>query len=412
MSYSFLCIKNYYPEYLKFFYQNQDNEVIKSLDYDRLKNKIHKDLFAQANFYEKHLTNLGVNAKSIIANDSILQKKWASENNLKITKYWLKEIIYAQIKLNKPEVLYFQDHIFTADELKNLKRDFPFIKLLFGFCCSPFQHLLEILSTYDFVITCTPCMVKEFSLHKIRAYLMYHAFEPSVLDIVKPSVFEKRETDLIFMGQLNPLKNFHIERIKLLNELANQKRKINVHSNLQKGIKKKLAKLIFPLLNFSIRNQKCKEILLGNKKLNYIYTAHSQRNILISQELKKNIKDPIFGKNMYNELGKAKIGLNVHIDMAGCCAGNIRLFEVTGMGACLLTDAKDNMKDLFNTDEMVMYDNAEDAMEKISWLLNNPKKLSDIAHKGQQRTLKDHNYQNRTIFLNKLILKKLKRSQP
>ncbi len=50
---------------------------------------------------------------------------------------------------------------------------------------------------------------------------------------------------------------------------------------------------------------------------------------------------------MYQVLRRSRITLNSHIDLAGREAGNMRLFEATGVGAFLLTDFKDNLHTLF-----------------------------------------------------------------
>ena len=56
---------------------------------------------------------------------------------------------------------------------------------------------------------------------------------------------------------------------------------------------------------------------------------------------------------MYQVLRRSTITLNSHIDMAGREAGNMRLFEATGVGAFLLTDFKDNLHTLFAPDREV-----------------------------------------------------------
>ena len=45
--------------------------------------------------------------------------------------------------------------------------------------------------------------------------------------------------------------------------------------------------------------------------------------------------------------------------------------------------------------EIVSYRNVADAVEKIGFLLQNPKEALQIAQAGQKRVLRDHNHQNR-----------------
>ena len=78
----------------------------------------------------------------------------------------------------------------------------------------------------------------------------------------------------------------------------------------------------------------------------------------------------------------------------------MRLYEATGMGACLVTDQKSNLANLFKIDEeIVAYNNPEEAAEKIRYLINNPEVARQIAKAGQDRTLKDHTYSKRMEML-------------
>ena len=83
---------------------------------------------------------------------------------------------------------------------------------------------------------------------------------------------------------------------------------------------------------------------------------------------------------MYGKLAESRVGLNVHIDAARDNSGNMRLFEVTGMGACLLTDRKQNLSELFEEGkEIVVFDNAADAEAKLKALLADPGRCARIA---------------------------------
>jgi len=54
---------------------------------------------------------------------------------------------------------------------------------------------------------------------------------------------------------------------------------------------------------------------------------------------------------MYKALSRAKIGFNIHADIASDYAANMRMFEVTGVGSCLITDWKPNLHELFEDGE-------------------------------------------------------------
>ena len=69
---------------------------------------------------------------------------------------------------------------------------------------------------------------------------------------------------------------------------------------------------------------------------------------------------------MYRVLSRSKIALNRHSDVAEDYANNMRLYESTGVGALLITDAKRNLTDLFEPDEeVVTYSSEDELVEKI-----------------------------------------------
>ena len=51
---------------------------------------------------------------------------------------------------------------------------------------------------------------------------------------------------------------------------------------------------------------------------------------------------------MYNLFDQSKIILNNHIDKSANETANIRLFEGTGVGSCLVTDFKKNILNFFS----------------------------------------------------------------
>ena len=97
---------------------------------------------------------------------------------------------------------------------------------------------------------------------------------------------------------------------------------------------------------------------------------------------------------MFEVLAKSKISFNRHINVAENNANNMRLFEATGMGSLLLTDAKENLHKLFKIDqEIVTYSCKEEALEKVEYFKESDM-ASQIAAAGQKRTLKEHTYEN------------------
>ena len=62
----------------------------------------------------------------------------------------------------------------------------------------------------------------------------------------------------------------------------------------------------------------------------------------------------------------------------------------------LLTDAKDNLHELFSEGkEIATYRTADEAVRKIRYYLTHDDRRRAIAKAGQRRTLKDHTYEQR-----------------
>jgi spore maturation protein CgeB len=71
----------------------------------------------------------------------------------------------------------------------------------------------------------------------------------------------------------------------------------------------------------------------------------------------------------------------------------MRLFEATGVGTLLLTDAKVNLPYMFTPGkEVVAYRTTEECVELARYYLENEAERRAIAQAGQQRTLAEHTY--------------------
>lgn len=105
---------------------------------------------------------------------------------------------------------------------------------------------------------------------------------------------------------------------------------------------------------------------------------------------------PVFGSEMYNLHSSSKISLNIHTNHVSGMVGNMRMFEVTGVGGCLLTDTGENLKDLFEPDkEVVTFSNKDECREKALYLLGNDKVREEIAFAGMKKTLSSHTFKIR-----------------
>jgi spore maturation protein CgeB len=113
-----------------------------------------------------------------------------------------------------------------------------------------------------------------------------------------------------------------------------------------------------------------------------------------------------WGMDMFRTLREASIALNRHIDVAEGFANNMRLYEATGVGTMLLTDAKSNLAELFEPGrEVETYADEDELVEKITHYLAHDDERRAIVLAGQARTLREHGYGRRMRELADLLAK-------
>jgi spore maturation protein CgeB len=132
-----------------------------------------------------------------------------------------------------------------------------------------------------------------------------------------------------------------------------------------------------------------------DKEIGFVGSSIPQRDQILDAVSKLvPLKRDIFviGEDMVKCLSSYKISFNYNIadDI------NFRTFESTGAGALLLTNYTNNLEKLFNIgEEVIVYESLRDIVEKTNYYLKNPEKLSQIAEKGKNRSVKDHSYDSR-----------------
>jgi spore maturation protein CgeB len=117
-----------------------------------------------------------------------------------------------------------------------------------------------------------------------------------------------------------------------------------------------------------------------------------------------NIETPVvWGKDYYKATAEADIALNCHGDGVEY-ACNHRLFEVTGMGTCLVTDQLKGLDELFVVQkEVISYKSFKNCLGALRYLIFHPNARAKIARNGQRRTLKDHTFKQRMKEWNKIL---------
>jgi hypothetical protein len=355
---------------------------------------------------------MGNITQEVFSSFELLQKAWARENGIKYSRKWFTDIVFAQVRRFQPDVLFIED-MYTFDRsfrerLREVCVRPPFIV---GYRGAPTEDFAA-LSDVDLLLTCVPHFAQMMKDAGARVAIVPHAFQADVLNAVGPL---KRDLDFTFSGSLVLRDGFHNQRYKLLDRLltctplqvwvsVSQPAPTSSGSRplqrLGRGARRILKGLGY---DPGRKERKTEEADAG-----LLQSGSNHSHPWIDKEYANRVHPPIFGLANFRMLARSKISFNNHIDIAEDYAGNSRLFEATGMGACLITDWKRNLAELFKPDvEIVTYKSAEECCEKVNYLLNHESELEAIARAGQRRTLENYTFGHRAAQLDELIRQRL-----
>lgn len=406
-----LKLGTYYHTYLQKFYAKQ--HLLKTQPYVVQHKELIEDCFGASNFWSNALNKLGYKTFDLIANAEYLQKSWANENDVNFDdEKWLYEIASAQIKKFNPNILFIADYTtFTAEFIKTIRRECPSIRLILGWCGAGYFEM-SILREWNIALSCIPEMVDEFNKEGILSYHINHAFAPQILD--KIDLKSKPDTDFSFIGSIVKQDKFHIEREKLLIELV-KNTNLQIWSDLERPTFKQRSNIsarrrIYDIVNAGKDAGVSTKILEKLPIFRKVAKWDSPPNLdnFVDKRILEQTKPPLFGVEMFQQLRNSRIVFNNHIDVSNVSASNMRLFETTGVGTCLITDSKENIQDLFEPGkEILTYLSAAECVEKVKYLLENENERKAIAAAGQRRTLSEHTFDKRVGRIDEIIRKHL-----
>jgi 2-polyprenyl-3-methyl-5-hydroxy-6-metoxy-1,4-benzoquinol methylase len=352
----FLIADGAYPAFLSDHYGGHPG--LRKSPYQEQLDALLRTRFGHSDFYSRNLRALGHSAADVILNAVPLQAAWAREHASGLARWapvadhrWQLAVFERQVKALEPDVLLVHDMAFLPSAFVHHLRQLT--GRVIGQVASPIDFGAD-WSGYDLVVSSLPHYVERFRALGVAAEYLALGFERSLLAEVPAA---DRDLDAVFVGSLSPE---HASGGRLLSRLS----------------------------------------AAGSLD---VWGAGREALPDASPILPRH-HGPAWGLEMFGLLARAKVALNRHIDAAAGYANNMRLFEATGMGACLLTDERRNLHELFDAGaEVVTYANADDCLEKIAYLLEHDAERQRVAAAGQQRTLRDHTYEKRMHELLRLI---------
>ena len=406
-----LKLTSLYQQYIAAFYASRPRLVNQS--YAAQKEALDYDAFGWGDFWSHALQPMGYEVMEVSANVESLQKAWALENGAKFhPDTWRWDIAWAQVAAFQPDILFMDDYsTFTYKWLLELRDACPAISLILGWCGAPYQDA-TVFKAYDLVLSCIPELVDHFRNQGHRSAHLNHAFEPRIL--TRLGAPTNPDIDFSFIGSLNRGRDGHSKRERLLLELA---RRVDIKiftPNLELGLKqnmKTMAKGALYQIIQGLRKAGVSSNLWSRiPKLGRAARWNYRPMFSVHPRLRGRARPGVFGLEMYHTLQRSKLTFNSHIDISLNSASNIRLFEATGIGTCLVTDWKENLLKLFEPEkEVVTYQSAAECVEKVKWLLDHLQERQAIGRAGQARTLRDHTFPLRALQLDDIIQKTIKK---
>lgn len=350
-----LFVDTYYPQFVQQVYAN--NPGLAEQSYQQQLATFMSYHFGTGDSYSLYLHQQGYDARDVIADNFLLQQQWGREHSLTIRRLPhlpvigqytdrlpLYKILQAQIDEFQPDIVYLQNLSFCDPLLlRKLKTK---VKLLVGQIACPLPPA-AFVKPFDLILTSFPHFVPKLQALGVKAEYFKIGFEARLWDYFKEET--EKKYDVVFIGGFSKV---HTAGAQLLEQLAAV---VPVH-----------------VWGYGI------ESLTPNSPLRHNYHGEA------------------WAMDMYRIIRQAKICINRHSSASAQYANNMRLFETTGLGTLLITDTKDNLSDLFQLDqEVVPYSSATELTTKVQYYLGHDAERQVIAKAGQERTLREHTYQQR-----------------
>lgn len=386
-----LLLNTDYARFLKTLYGKNPGLHHKTYEVQRAVRN--ETLFGFADFYTRGYQRLGHTAAEIHVDNAWAQAAWAREHGMGIGVpapddvkgeslflTWLRfrlqpfrtslrplasrlgllarldenmnDVLLAQIEEFEPDVVHVQNmKVVDSKVLRRAKKKSMTFVTQIG--VDPPTDV--DLSVYDLGLSVIPWVVEYFQSKGLKAAHCDLAFEPTILDTLGPA--PEPDIDVSFVGSIS---SSHSRRIELLEAIALNHR----------------LSLWVPSLD----------------------------GIPLSSPLHACRQGEVYGRDMYEVLRRSRISINNHIDVARGSAGNMRLYEATGVGSMLLTDDLSNLSRLFEPNaEVATFASVRQCVEKIGYYLEHPDLRRRIAAAGQKRTLAAHTYARRTQRICRLL---------
>lgn len=365
----FVQLESFYPAYLDHFYATDPARL--SLDCNQQTRAFINDGFSAAHVVTPYLPPFGYDAHFIVGNAIPAQAAWLKERGVANPPRCAlpTEALRARIDDLAPDVLYCSDAITYDSRFIRSLRHRP--RLVIGWQGSDIPANTD-WSAFDVILSGLSQVRRMAPAFGARAAA---AYAPGFPGWIADAVADTAERyDVVFAGSYTSTQ--HALRNTLLRHLAEASETHGFSCALHlSGIPADLPPAI----------RRC-------------------------------LQPPVFGLDMQRVLKSGRIVFDAratilaagqdgsHCDLGSDETTNMRLFEATGVGSCLLTPHYENLQQYFEPEtEVATFQNANALIAAVMRLLANPQERAAIAANGQRRCLKDHGMERRVEWLDRIV---------
>lgn len=432
------------------------------LSYADQMSRIHARCFGTADFYSDGLRACGHEARDFIWNNDHLQTAWCRENAPELAARrpgdrralhgWLTAVLEEQLRRYRPDVIF---HItvydFSPEESARLAGH---TRLFVGQCAYPLRKDRP-LNHVDLMLSSLPPFVERFRSMGLRAEHLPLGFDPRITERLAALRTGGAGAGSPESGEAAAAAEFGADRLRMPEAGG---RAVESARSFSSAVSvSETFRAAHGEAHGAVYRDASVEGLRGNvgqnvgqnicqnngqnngqagRDIDVIFTGgfceqHRPRTDFLEEVARRldirfhgytdgrgfppgsaiapGLREPVWGLAMFELLARAKIVLNAHAPWADGWANNMRMYEATGMGACLVTENSPNIRDFFEPGaQAAVYGSAGECVRVVRELLGNRTLRESIARAGQARTLRDHTYRARAGQLARLCAEALR----
>lgn len=366
-----LIVDTYYPAILAEHYRARPELARASYD-EQLAALMQRD-FGTADAYSAGLRDAGHDAADLIVNAAPLQRRWAAEHGVRLPpplpvaraeRIALRRIALRQIAEYAPDVVYVQDlWFFTPADLRALRKAGRRVVGQIASASPPDA----ITTGYELILTSFPHFVERYERLGVASEYLAIAYDARLHERLRasgadPSAAAPRPRGAVFVGGVDPA--VHAAGTRTLERLA--------------------------------------------RDVELEVWGYGADRLAPGSPLRSRHRGQAWGLEMHRVFASARVVVNRHIDAAEGYANNMRLFEATGDGAALITEAAPNLHELYAPGaEVATYRDEDELAATVRRLLADEDERRVLAEAGQRRTLADHTYALRMRELAAILERRL-----